>query len=63
MRALLAYMYCEDEEALGDQDLACHVLKVAHRFEVSDLIAVCTSRLEVTCAAQCNCVVISSVMS
>ena len=47
LRALLEYMYCEDDKALSDPDLMCHVLKLAHRYEVSDLVDVCMSRLEV----------------
>ena len=54
LRPLLEYMYCEDDKVLSDPDVMCHVLKVAHRFEVSDLVAMCTSRLEVTWATQLN---------
>lgn len=48
LRALLEYLYCEGQGALDDPDLVCHVLKVAHRFEVVGLVAVCTARLEAT---------------
>ena len=54
LRALLDYMYCEDDAPLGDPNLLCHVLKVAHRFDVTDLVALCTSRVEVSGEAQCE---------
>ena len=51
LRAFLQYMYYEDDGVFKDDDLMCHVLKLAHRYEVSDLVAACTSRLEVIAAA------------
>ena len=34
LRALLGYMYCEDDKPLSDPDLMCHVLKVfGHDFQ------------------------------
>merc|ERR550525_1371924 len=44
-RAFLDFLYC-DEVDLSSLDLCCHLLKLAHRFEVAGLVAACVATLE-----------------